>query len=356
MQVVIFSAGASPGLATVAHALRLGGAKVRLLTRVAQPLPDNEHADIYPTLRQQTAIEMGELGPADDREIDLLLVGWSHRLVYTATEMAWLRSWLARAPRIVLLYASQWGAPWQLTAAQFRDWWKHRAWMRRVDFVLYMLEPPGPDYFGVVFRRRSLAVGPNFHHLLEEEPPRFLYAPWDTERVRQYRLFASGTRNSDPWRIEILAQLEGTLRQRQDVSFHTKPMTTRDQGLHALWSFDGAGLSLKAYLDIVTDSDFVLCIPGTSWTHRPFESLARGAIPILDARNGRMHDIPWRDGENCLLIPRLRDIGDWKHAIDRALNLTQEQVLALRRNIASLRDSHVAPEAFAGRLRRRLES
>lgn len=355
MRVVIFSYGASPGLATVAHALRLGGASVRLYTREEQPIPDNEHADIYPTLRQQNAIEMRELGPAEKEEVDLLLVGWSHRLVYTESELAWLQGWLAQARRVVLLYASQWGTPWQFRAAQIHNWWKNRVWMRQLDVVLYMLEPPGLDCFALLFRCRTLAVGPNFHHLLEEDPPRFLYAPWEPERARRYRLLASGTRNSDPWRVEILAQLEGALRKRPDVAFHTAPMATQDQGIHVLWSFDGPGLSLKAYLEIVTDSDFILCIPGTAWTHRPFESLARGAIPILDARNARMHDIPWRDGENCLLVPTLREIGDWKHAMERALNLTQERVLAMRRNVASLRDSHLAPDAFASRVRRRLE-
>jgi hypothetical protein len=127
-----------------------------------------------------------------------------------------------------------------------------------------------------------------------------------------------------------------------------------DSAPRIVWSFGGARLSLDTYLEMLTESDFTLCIPGTSWTHRPIESLVRGSIPILDAENMRMHDIPWKDGANCLVVRKPRDKECWLAAILRALSLPDEVVLEMRHQIRSLRRDFLLPEAASKGLRNKM--
>jgi hypothetical protein len=111
---------------------------------------------------------------------------------------------------------------------------------------------------------------------------------------------------------------------------------------------------LEAYEQLTTASDFVLCLPGTSWTHRPFEALVCGAIPIVDRVNLRLHDMSWADGRNCLVVNAWRQPAAWLAAIRRALAFSQEQIVSLRRHIQQLRVTHLEWDVYRERLRHKL--
>jgi hypothetical protein len=81
----------------------------------------------------------------------------------------------------------------------------------------------------------------------------------------------------------------------------------------------------------------VLCIPGTSWTHRPFEAAVTGAIPILESYLLPFYDIPFSDGENCLLINSQNDVNNWIEVLKRVLSLDEIEILRMRKNLYNLR-------------------
>ena len=68
----------------------------------------------------------------------------------------------------------------------------------------------------------------------------------------------------------------------------------------------------------------------------------------------RMHDIPWKDGANCLVVRKPRDKECWLAAILRALSLPDEVVLEMRHQIRSLRRDFLLPEAASKRLRNKM--
>jgi hypothetical protein len=284
-------------------------------------------------------------------------VAWAHQLPYASDHLASLRDRAASARRVILLYDANFGGAKEICGQQVKWFLRDWAWLKRAESVCYVTVVPGFDFFCLAKRRLRLSVGPNIHYLLDPRDREMLFARnWQPDDKRPLRLICTGAKNSDKWRATIIDQLNSDLRNETGAPLISEaPADLRElKGNPILWSFDGRRPALAEYVHISANSDFVLCVPGTSWTHRPFESLARGAIPIVDTTNAKMHDIPWRDGENCVLVPKLRSLESWRETVRRAMAISQDRIVAMRRKIAALRADYLEMPAFSKRLRRKL--
>ena len=85
----------------------------------------------------------------------------------------------------------------------------------------------------------------------------------------------------------------------------------------------------------------MLCIPGTSWTHRPFEATVTGAIPILESYLLPFYEIPFADGENCLLIKSQNNKANWIEVLNRVLSMDEFEILKMRKNLHKLIENYL---------------
>ena len=333
-----------------------GGCEVILFCQSKLGREITDHETAFPFMIGLPGLTVLDHSAQMDLHFDVLFVTWSHSIRFSSEQKRILRKRVEQARRVMLLYDAQFGTPRQVFLQEVRALISEFGWLRRVRDVCYMLVFPRFDLLSVFFRRRfPLSVGPNIHFICDGTDREKLFADWNPSLKRKFAVFASGAKTSSAWRVELIGFLEDQLRSTAAGQMvESLDGNGGDSAPQIVWSFGGSRLSLDKYLEMLTESDFTLCIPGTSWTHRPIESLVRGSIPILDAENMRMHDIPWKDGANCLVVRKPRDKECWLAAILRALSLPDEVVLEMRHQIRSLRRDFLLPEAASKRLRNKM--
>jgi len=347
LRVDVVAQSASPGLATIIRACLEVGAEVRVFIPDRSQGADNEHEVGFPPLANSQEITLSSKPDFGVGKPDLFLATWSHSLRYPADWLLQIAS-AARQSRSWLLYANQFGSHLDLLIQQAKELLKYRGTLRAFQNCLCMLLPLRLDLFSPLFRKNALSVGPNIHYLFEPEAGQNLYQPFDVESPRPLKLFGSGAKNSSNWRSELVEHLESAIRKTSYTVLDELP--SADQIADVVWTLGQRRPSLPDYVKLLTNSNFTLCIPGTSWTHRPFEALARGSIPILDSLLCQMHDFPWRDGENCILISDQLSRRDWESGVFRALGMPKDKILAMRRNISKELPSYVNLPSFCARL------
>ena len=78
---------------------------------------------------------------------------------------------------------------------------------------------------------------------------------------------------------------------------------------------------------------FTLCPPGYSLiTHRLVESLLRGSIPILNENELDIYNLGLEDGVNCISASP----ENWQETIKRCFNMSEDEIVAIRKNIQKL--------------------
>jgi hypothetical protein len=350
--VAFVAANASPGLATVIAAASDPSRDVRLALQRVRGSEDNEHEVGMIALGQAASVASVSLGGLQSVPIDRLFVALSHTADYDSASLGGIRELLARARSLVLLYTGQFGTRSDLFRAQLRMMTSYSGMLRRASLVCYMLRPPGLDAFSWK-KRRPLSVGPNVHCLFDPAARARLYSQ---ERApRRYRIVATGAKYSDPFRSMLCDSLAAMLSSAGEVRFCTDAQRKKEGTPSVLWTVGAARrLPLDEYYEVLGAAAFVICLPGTSWTHRPFEALVRGAIPILDAVNARMHDIPWRDGENCIMVHRPFSLKNWCEAVASAVSMPADRVASMQAHVDRLRATHTDFERFRARLWRRV--
>lgn len=348
LRVDVVAQSASPGLATVIRACLETGSEVRVFIPDRLGGADNEHEVGFPPLASCPKITLTSKPDFDEGKSDLFLATWSHSLRYPPDWLPRISKAAKQSRKSWLLYANQFGSQRDLIIQQAKELVKYRTPLGSFQNCLCMLLPPRLDLFSLLFRKVSLSVGPNIHYLFEPEAEQNLYQPFDPESPRPLKLFGSGAKNSSNWRSELVEHLEGVIRQKPVSIIQDIP--TPGQKADVVWTLGHRRPSLPDYVKLLSSSDFTLCIPGTSWTHRPFEALARGSIPILDSLLCQMHDFPWRDGENCILIPDQHSRRDWENGVFRALEMSGNKIVEMRRNIASELAPYVNLPSFCARL------
>ncbi|MEI7733768.1 MAG: hypothetical protein WCO56_29655 [Verrucomicrobiota bacterium] len=322
-RIGIYSPSLHPGLAAVIKALLDDGKDVTLHVKRKPEGETVDHDVTLSVLAQQPNLLICDLADDPDREYDLLIVGWSHWLRFAAEDLRTLRRRVARARRVILFYDAQFGHYWQMLLQQGRAWLQNRDWLGRVESVCYATIFPRADCWSFVRRRYPLAVGPNLHFLFETLAQQEMARPWQVEKKRGFVLAATGARG--PYRAALCDHLLGLFARNSSLRVCDSGQAPGGDRPAVAWTVNGTRPTIAEYVRLLDDTDFLICLPGTSWTQRPFEALTRGAIPILDADNMNMHDIPWKDGVNCLIVKQPKSFACWTQVIGRALSTPQQR-------------------------------
>jgi hypothetical protein len=106
------------------------------------------------------------------------------------------------------------------------------------------------------------------------------------------------------------------------------------------------GLEPMDYLQALSDMDFCISPPGwgLQWTHRTIEALVRGSIPIIE--DPQVYGLELQDAENCIVAKP----DDWGAAVRRAMDMSEADVLQMRRNVAALREAKLVLHKAIDRL------
>jgi hypothetical protein len=120
---------------------------------------------------------------------------------------------------------------------------------------------------------------------------------------------------------------------------------------HEYTDANGGNLMPKAFVDVLTNSDFTLCPPGHYLlTHRPVEALVRGCLPILNEDELEIYDMSLQDGINCIAV---KD-NDWQGTVRRAMNIDEEEIKNMRRAVKEMESNYLTDDAIARRIRERI--
>lgn len=239
--------------------------------------------------------------------------------------------------------------PPQALRLQWSEWSWYGRWWFKVTRVAYKDGYYPTDLWGL-FKSRSV-VGFDPHSNFLSDPVLFeaLHAcDWEVDTCRPYLVNFLGSRDPE-CRGRILDSIESRFIA-ADGKEHEPRVGKRMRWL-TYSDTQPAALSGLEFLRVLTDSDFTLAPRGYSLiTHRPVEALLRGSIPVLDAQELGLYDLNLRDGVNCIAVIA----GDWAGALDRILAMGEQEIRAMRRNIADLLLDRVKYPALAREISRRL--
>jgi glycosyltransferase involved in cell wall biosynthesis len=103
----------------------------------------------------------------------------------------------------------------------------------------------------------------------------------------------------------------------------------------------------KDWLNTLSRSDFFLCAPGVRmpWAHNMVESMAMGTIPILQYANWCSPTLT--HNQNCLAF---KDAEDLQKIIQLALEMPQEEIERIRKNVIMYYEKHLSPASVVKRL------
>ena len=330
LKLAFFAHHSNPALLTLLNAIRLRGHKITVFAEKEHGADWFDHNWSFPFLEKDEAIRLADYTHAVE-EWDVLFVCWNHARPYAAHQLACLEKQVAAAQRIVIVYDSPFGNRAQTAQQELRVALRHWRWLRRAEGIVYMHESPAFSLPGLYFRRHPMPIGPAIQAFYEPELREQLFAPWDPRERREYRLLWMGARTSSQLREKLVGELERELNIQGAQPEDAVMQRGSELPMQVCW---GASRSPSCYYKFLRKSNFVLCLPGVSWTHRPYEGLASGAIPIVDAYFGRMHAIDFRDGENCILVRRPDQTKLWLEAIERACATSESELCAMRKHIA----------------------
>ena len=152
---------------------------------------------------------------------------------------------------------------------------------------------------------------------------------------RKYLFNFLGTYNTTPpnERTGIIDRLETS----HKISSGTQRLAIGSGTFEIVWHADRPGTTrerpLNEYLDTVNDSYFTLCLPGyTVTTHRVWEAIICGSIPVLNADLVPHYCLPLVHGQNCWLVQN----GDWESALVALSVLNQEKIYEMQSAVKSL--------------------
>ena len=258
-----------------------------------------------------------------------------------------LRAWIAKSERVIA---------WN-TNDHERAWWQNlraevAALVKFADFLprtRAVVMQSGRTFLRATAlfsrpRRQGYFVHPKF--LRDPALGAEMFgAKWSPDQSRPVRLVFSGNAEPETRRC-LMEELDQFLKSRSNVRLvnHYKDMAQEsilapDAKALVLWMVRAGSNDRRWDLrqDVVPPvkwpgvlrlCDFVLCPPGYERkTHRVVESLLQGVIPILDCPEE--YDLGLGDGVNCLVV---RD-GSWSAALNRALRISEPEILRLRRNV-----------------------
>jgi len=186
---------------------------------------------------------------------------------------------------------------------------------------------------------------------------------WEPEQPRTLKIMFSGGTQPEIERGRPISNVREHLRAMKDIrmfasfqEYQSKQEAVKAPHKCILWLpvdgmgpigevFEENGVPLEKWTSTLSASDFTFCPPGHApKTHRVIESLLRGSIPILDCPEE--YAIGLKDGETCIAVNN----NNWVEAVERALALTEIDLIAIRHNIFECRRKFLTLDASCKRL------
>lgn len=349
----MFTNNVSPGIANLIRIVESTCRPFHVVAdrKTTQPLAD--HDSCYPMIRDFKEEFLHEHSDELSNSWSVLFFTWAHWVPYSNEQMEKLRELMRNASRIVLLYDASFGSTMKRIYQQIRDLSKFSEIFSKVDEICYLTEYPKLDAFSL-FRRKfvfhtSSAVNVTFNEKLSED----LYKNYNPKNKRSYWCVISGNFGT-PQRQEVIKVVDHFLENSQNcLKLTSNQVHIKDKKV-CCWGVGKSMLSIDIYFETLRNADFTLCLPGSYWTPRPFEAICCGSIPILEDRYLKSYDIPFEDGKNCVVIKKSESKKSWSDSLKKSLTFSEDKIYAMRSNIHSLRKTHLLPDVFFERQRKRL--
>jgi hypothetical protein len=333
--VVIYSSHATYAVNFLAKAASME-CNVVVVTPRDIPFQNGDHPTCYSELQKDIHIKTLQATEKPPERIDHIFVLLTQLHFYDTKEYELLKKWLNYADSVGLICNSWPEDLRQRLARELKSILKYTKLMLRSRSIGYEYAPSTTELLSI-WRRWLIGCGPHPRYFHEEGICKMLYSSWDLMTQRPIKFNFLGT-EAPARRKNILNDI------RHCLANTVKPNIQIINSYHSMNRGDNLLALIRAtpidkdiprppeeYLQLLSDSDFTLCIPGyTIWSCRPYESLLRGSVPILDEREKRNYlDIELVDKKNCILVYH----ENWPRAIKYALELNQLQIVEMRRSV-----------------------
>jgi len=306
-----------------------------------------DHDLCYPLVKLYKKEQLHPLNKNFIEKWNTLFFTWSHWVPYTKQEIKKLDYEIQKSEKIVLMYDACFGNSIKRLVQQRRDLKRFKSIFQNINEVCYMTQFPCWDLFSKNKRKFPYHASPMIDTVFDEKRSDNLFKNYNPKEIRKNIALISGSSGTE-LRKKTFIELRKEFNRYEKISLIEPEMQnqTAKNDFSVFWATGENTLSFNSYIDIMRDSDFVVCLPGTYWTPRPVESTACGAIPILGEDYLHSYGIPFEDGINCIIIPKPSRLKNWTKVIKRIINLPPDQILRMRCNIHALRNSILLPEAY----------
>jgi hypothetical protein len=349
----LFTNNVSPGIANLIRIIESAGRPFHVVAdrKTTQPLAD--HDLCYPLVFDYKKKFLHAHSEELNNSWSVLFFTWAHWVPYSKQQIEKLGEHIRNSSKIILLYDASFGSTTKRIYQQIRDLRKFSDIFSQVNEICYLTEYPKLDAFSL-FRSKyafhtSSAVNLTFNEKLSED----LYKNYNPKIKRSYWCMISGNYGTAQ-RQEVIQVLDRFI---EDSSICSKTISKHNLNKKkkiCFWAVGKSMLPIDTYFETLRNSNFTLCLPGSYWTPRPFEAFCCGSIPILEDRYLKSYDIPFEDGKNCVVIEKSESTKSWSDSLRKTLTFSENKISAMRWNIYDLRKTHLLPDSFFQRQRKRL--
>jgi hypothetical protein len=349
--IILASSHATYPMSFLAYAFAKQEHHVTLVVPFRPSYEHGDHSTCLAEARQDASISVQDMDGANAPSCDLVFVMVTSAASYTREQYAYLVRLLELAPTVAVV-AHNWmtGVVGNLRSSirchRYYPAIARRATAAAVEYRLPRMRTPF-----LLHRRFMIGEGPHPRYFHDTKARNLLAAPWEPTASRPLLGNFLGTLvpRAREKALDVVVDalkncgrevVEDTCNRSVD---HHKPVFLRAVGRE--W---GKPRPKDEYLRILRSSDFTLCVPGsTLWSCRPYEAFMTGSIPVLLEEEVRdCLDVPVRDGIDAVVVRK----GNWREAVSRICRLSEEEVVAMRTEIARQSETALSLQAWAQRL------
>jgi len=186
--------------------------------------------------------------------------------------------------------------------------------------------------------------------------------PYQVDAVRTARIFFGGNTEEGKYDKNVIRRIYGMLTRRDMLavtgaaigqeSIHrpvdgTAWLASTEPHAFVLCETQHCKIPQERWLDALARADFFLACPGVGMPlcHNLIEAMAAGAVPILQYAAYLPESL--KHGVNCLSF---HDPGSLRDVIDSVMDMSQEDIQKMRKNVQEYYDEFLAPGRFTRRL------
>jgi hypothetical protein len=353
--IIFFSPIATYPVAFAAKAVSLGNYRVIVVVPRSTTYQNGDHETCYSEMLKDKNITVREPSDSPPSDVFGIFALFSASFYYTPSDYQSLLRWSKRAKRVGGLchkWPTQTLASLKSTIKYLKD---YPGYSRRLS-VIGFEELPRLNLFSLYARSVLTGIYAHPRYFHDEPIANALNEPWDPRKIRAYKINFLGTRAPEE-RVRLLKMAETWFANRPHLKIINNIETYEsDDETKVFWralnpEHNNPRPSTE-YLQILTSSDFTLCVPGyTVWSCRPPEAFLRGSIPIMMQEEvDNFYDCKLLDMVNCIIVRN----DNWIEALEKAFSLSLNQLIMMRCNIWKLRCQHFELSAWATRLREKL--